>query len=82
LVPAIICILGLSGLIEVLFHARHAAIGETEMTLFWVTFQHTEILPWVVFAVMAVVGFWLARKNAPQMMDAWHRANKPDGADT
>jgi branched-chain amino acid transport system permease protein len=52
------------------------------MTLFWVTFQHTEILPWVVFAVMAVVGFWLARKNAPQMMDAWHRANKPDGADT
>jgi len=82
LVPAIICILGLSGLIELLFHARHTAIGETEMTLFWVTFQHTEILPWVVFAVMAVVGFWLARKNAPQMMDAWHRANKPDGADT
>ena len=82
LVPAIVCILGLSGLIEVLFHARHAAIGETEMTLFWVTFQHTEIWPWVVFALMAALGFWLARKNAPQLMEAWHKANTPDGADT
>lgn len=82
LVPAIFCIIGVSGLIEVLFHARHAAIGETEMTLFWVTFQHTAILPWVVFALLALSGFWLARRNAPSLLDAWHRANTPDGADT
>jgi hypothetical protein len=45
-------------------------------------FQHTEIWPWVVFALMAALGFWLARKNAPQLMEAWHKANTPDGADT
>lgn len=80
LIPAAVCILGIAGFVEILFHARHAAIGETEMTLFWTTFEHTDVAPWILFIVMAAVGFWLARKGAPELAETWHKANTPDGA--
>ncbi|MDE4133016.1 branched-chain amino acid ABC transporter permease [Phaeobacter sp. QD34_3] len=78
LVPAVLCILGLAGFIELMFHARHAAIGESEMTLFWTTFDHSNPMPWIVFAVLALGGFWLARKGSPELTGAWHEANTPD----
>lgn len=78
LVPAALCIVGIAGIVEILFHARHSAVGETEMTLFWITFDHTSIMPWIVFAVLAIVGFWITRKTAPDLVEAWHAATTPD----
>ena len=78
LIPAAVAIFGISGFVEVMFHSRHAAVGETEMTLFWTTFEHTNLVPWILFAVLAVGGFWLARKNAPELVETWHEANTPD----
>ncbi|TDK45106.1 branched-chain amino acid ABC transporter permease [Antarcticimicrobium luteum] len=79
LLPAALCILGLAGALEILFHIRHAALGDSEMTLFWVTFDSHAPLPLIAAIVAVAVGFWLARRSAPELAEAWHKANTPDG---
>ena len=79
LVPAFISILGLAGVMEILFHLRHAAEGDSEMTVYWITFDSHNILPLAIFAIIAVGGFLLARRSAPELRDTWHRANSMEG---
>ena len=77
LVPALVSVLGFAALLELLFHVRHSAFGETGMVLFWTPIDSHEVLPWVIAVVCAVGGFWLARITAPELRAAWHRANTP-----
>ena len=78
LVPAILGILGAAGFVEIMFHRRSAAVGEEEMTLFWITFNSHDLLPTAITLIAAVAGFWLAKRSAPEMADAWHRSITPD----
>ncbi|MCX7561685.1 branched-chain amino acid ABC transporter permease [Sulfitobacter sp. F26204] len=80
LVPAAIGILGICALIEMIFHYRHGATGDTEMTLFWTTFDSHSILPWIIAAAVALFGIGIARATAPAMKEAWDEANTPGGA--
>jgi branched-chain amino acid transport system permease protein len=73
--PALVAIFGIVSLLELIHHWRVAVEGEGEMTLFWVTFDSHSILPWLVAAIAAVGGIMLARRGAPELADAWHRAN-------
>ncbi len=75
LVPAAIGLLALSGLIEVIFHAKHATADDHVMSIYWTTFSTHDILPWVVLAVLSVGGIWLAKRNAPELLEAWGNAN-------
>ncbi|MDK3018262.1 branched-chain amino acid ABC transporter permease [Pseudodonghicola flavimaris] len=79
LVPAVISMAGVAAVLEILYHIRHAALGENEMTLFWVSFDSHSPLPLILAVVAMVAGFWLARRGAPEMAEAWHKANTPDG---
>jgi len=79
LLPAGICVLGAASVLEILFHIRHAALGEEEMTLFWISFDSHSPLPMLIAIVAAVAGFWLALRGAPEMAEAWHKANTPQG---
>lgn len=78
-VPAIFSILGLAALTEIMFHKRHSPVGDEEMTLFWVTFDSSGMIPILIALVVAVVGFWLAKRSAPDMAAAWHTSITPDG---
>lgn len=75
LVPGIIGILGLAALLEMLFHVRHAPAEDSEMTLFWITFDSHAVLPWLVAFVLAAGGLGLARMGWPALREAWHKAN-------
>jgi len=75
LVPGAVGLLALSGLIEVIFHAKHAVEGDHEMSLFWTSFSTHDILPWVVLIALTVGGLWLSRRNAPELKEAWDNAN-------
>jgi len=79
LIPAVLGIFGTAALIEMIFHYRHAATGEEDMTVFWITFNSHAVLPWVIAAAVTGAGFWLARRNSPELVEAWHLANTPDG---
>ncbi|WP_281993455.1 branched-chain amino acid ABC transporter permease [Sulfitobacter geojensis] len=80
LVPAAIGILGICALIEMVFHYRHGATGDVEMTLFWTTFDSHTLLPWIIAAAVAVVGIGIARSTAPALKEAWDEANTAGGA--
>jgi branched-chain amino acid transport system permease protein len=77
LIPAAIGILGIVALIEIMFHIRSAPVGEEEMTLFWITFDSSRPLPWIVAIGVAIAGIWLARRNAPELVEVWHDASTP-----
>lgn len=79
LIPAAFGILGLSALIEMTFHYRHAAVGDHEMTLFWTTFNNHTILPWIIAGVVTVVGIGIAKFTAPALAEAWTEANTQGG---
>lgn len=78
LLPALVCVLGVTGVLEILYHIRHAALGEEEMTLYWITFNSHGPLPMLISALATGGGFWLARRAAPEMAEAWHKANTPN----
>ncbi|WP_299280816.1 branched-chain amino acid ABC transporter permease [uncultured Tateyamaria sp.] len=67
--------LGAAALIEMIFHLRHASIGDHEMTLFWTTFDSHTVLPWIIAGAVTVIGFAICRATAPAMVEAWNEAN-------
>ncbi|UWR24322.1 branched-chain amino acid ABC transporter permease [Sulfitobacter sp. S190] len=74
LLPAAIGILGLAALVEMIFHLRHAATGDDEMTLFWTTFDSHSFWPWIVAGLVTLVGLGIARTTTPALRDAWAEA--------
>lgn len=74
LIPALAVVFGLAAILEILFHARHAGIGDEEMTLFGLTFNSHDILPLLTAVVVFVVGIWAASKLAPGLKEAWDNA--------
>ncbi|MFD2855913.1 hypothetical protein ACFSZS_15635 [Seohaeicola zhoushanensis] len=79
LLPALVSVIGVSALMEIIFHYRHAPPGDEEMTLFWVTFDSHNLLAMLIAFVVAAAGFWVAKRNSGELRNAWHAANTPDG---
>lgn len=79
-VPGIFAVFGVSALVEMVFHFRHAATGDHEMTLFWTTFNSHSALPWVVAIAVTVISFALVKASAPGLREAWADANSVDGS--
>ena len=78
-VPSAVCLWSVAGLGELLFHARHAALGEEEMVYFGINMLSTSVIPWTVFGGLAVISFGICRKFAPSVLEAWDKAITPKG---
>ena len=74
LLPASLSILAVAGLCELLHYRRIAAVGEPEMTLFWLRMDTQHPAPWVILASLALGGYWLARREAPALTRVWGEA--------
>ena len=66
LLPGGATLLAGAALVEMLFHVRHGATGDDEMTLYGWTFSSHDPVPWLVFGCVAAGGVWLARRGAPE----------------
>ncbi|MEM6618217.1 MAG: branched-chain amino acid ABC transporter permease [Pseudomonadota bacterium] len=75
LIPGLVGVIGAACIIETMFHIRHGALGDNEMTLFWTTFNSHGVLPWVIMIGATVIGFGLARMGWPTLREAWAEAN-------
>lgn len=73
-IPAVTFLLSIVAVLEILFHARHAAIGDEEMSLFGLTFNSHSLLPLVTAIVLIVVSFWAIVKLMPEFRAAWDSA--------
>jgi branched-chain amino acid transport system permease protein len=80
LLPGAIGTLGFCALIEMIFHYRHGATGDNEMTLFWTTFDSHAIVPWIVAGAITLIGLGIAKATAPALKEAWDEANTAGGA--
>jgi len=65
---------GLIGMIEMLYHIKATTIGSMEMALFGIPTDTTAVLPWIIYAAIAVVGFFLCRLTYPGAARAWGAA--------
>ena len=79
LLPAAIGLLGLAALVEMTFHFRHAATGDNEMTVFWMTFDSHALIPWLIAAAVTAIGLGIAKVTAPDLREAWSEANTAGG---
>ena len=78
LVPGLVFLIGAIALIELINHARHH--GEEQfMTLFWIEFDTTSFLPYLLFTVMVIVGFYVSRIIAREIAEAWGEATFVEG---
>ncbi|MGH8686787.1 MAG: branched-chain amino acid ABC transporter permease [Burkholderiales bacterium] len=73
--PALCCAVGVIGLLELLHFLGVRAIGQGVKRLFWMKLNVDQPLPWIVFGVLALGGFLLARRMAPQLAAAWDAAS-------
>jgi branched-chain amino acid transport system permease protein len=73
LLPALVAGIGAIGLLE---HTHALSSGEDELTLWGIEFHVGAVSTWLIFAALLVVGFWLARKAAPAVANAYDAALK------
>ena len=73
--PALVFVASVVALMEILFHARHASIGDEEMSLFSVTFNSHSPVPLIVTCSLLIASFLVVRKLAPGLREAWDEAN-------
>ena len=77
-VPGLAFVVGAIALIELVNHVRHH--GEEQfMTLFWIEFDTTSFVPWGLFILLTVFGFFLARIFAKEVAEAWGEATFVEG---
>ncbi|WP_390914712.1 branched-chain amino acid ABC transporter permease [Pseudosulfitobacter sp. SM2401] len=77
LIPGLITVLGIAALVEMIFHYRHASVGDDEMTIFWTTFDSHAVVPWVIVTVITAIAFYITKTTAPDLKEAWGDANTP-----
>ncbi len=73
--PAIVLLGSSAALLEMLFHVRHAGVGDHQMSLFWTEFSTDAIMPWIVVLVALGASAYLVIKMAPDLYAAWQDAN-------
>ncbi|MDU8928701.1 branched-chain amino acid ABC transporter permease [Alisedimentitalea sp. MJ-SS2] len=76
--PAIAFVLSSAAVLEILFHRRHASVGDHEMTLYGITFDSHHLLPLIAALALAAVSFWALVKMAPALKEAWDEATHMD----
>ena len=79
LLPGLISVLSAIGILEILFHARHAGQGEAMMNLFGVAVDSHSMVPLVLIAFAGAAGVFVVSKIAPEVKEAWDEANHQEG---
>ncbi len=75
LAPALVCGIGVIGVLELLHFMSVRAIGEVDKSLFGIHMNVENPVPWIIYAGLAVGGFIVAKKMAPAVAEAWGEAS-------
>jgi len=74
-VPFIALLLGIAGLMEMISHVRGAIDGDSEMTLYFFTFDSHTAMPWVITSVIVVVSGILVKILKKPVIEEWDQIN-------
>jgi branched-chain amino acid transport system permease protein len=81
-IPAAAMLAGIAGFLEMIHHVRGSATDETMMSLMGIEFDTHTFTPWIIVALLAFVGGYVMRSQAPQLKQAWEVANAPESSKT
>lgn len=77
--PALAFAFASAAILEIAFHARHAALGDEAMSLYGLTFNSHSPLPLIIAFAVAGAALFALRKLLPAFKDAWDEANHAGG---
>ena len=78
-VPAAGFVLSAAAVLEILFHKRHAGLGESEMNLYGLQFDSHGAMPLVIALALAGLSLYALVKLAPGLKQAWDEASHVGG---
>ena len=70
----LIAVIGLIGIIEMLYFKSLISQGEGEVIIFWTEFNANGIASWLMFSVLILSGIYLCKITYPQAREGWDNA--------
>ena len=67
-------LLGLIGIIEMLYFRSLISKGEGEVIIFWTEFNANGIISWLLFIGLILLGIFLSKKTLPRAKESWDNA--------
>jgi branched-chain amino acid transport system permease protein len=67
-------LLGLIGIIEMLYFRSLISKGEGEVIIFWTEFNANGIISWLLFIGLILLGIFLSKKTLPIAKESWDNA--------
>lgn len=67
-------LIGLIGIIEMLYFRSLISKGEGEVVIFWTEFNANGIMSWLIFIALILVGIFLSKKTFPLAKESWDHA--------
>ena len=74
LLPALLFVLSSAAALEILFHSRHAALGDEKMSLLDITFNAHGVLPIGSALLLAAASLFVVMRLAPELRGALGRS--------
>ncbi len=70
----LIAVIGLIGIIEMLYFKSLISKGEGEVIIFWTEFNANGITSWLMFSVLILSGIYLCKISYPKAREGWDNA--------
>ena len=67
-------LVGLIGIIEMLYFRSLISKGEGEVIIFWTEFNANGIISWLLFIGLILLGMFLSKKTLPRAKESWDNA--------
>ncbi len=80
IIPLLAFVLSGAAILEILFHAREASVGDEAMTLYGITFNSHSLLPMIVAVVVAAGSVVIMKRIMPSLKEAWDAASPVSNA--
>ena len=67
-------LIGLIGIIEMLYFRSLISKGEGEVIIFWTEFNANGMMSWLLFVVLILLGIFLSKRTFPMAKESWDNA--------
>ncbi len=67
-------LIGLIGIIEMLYFRSLISKGEGEVIIFWTVFNANGIMSWLLFIALILLGIFLSKRTFPMAKESWDNA--------
>ena len=64
--------LGSIGIIELLYSLSMFHSGSKDVVIFWISFDPSSVLSWILFIPLAITGAYLSKKTYPLVYEEWN----------